>query len=119
MDRASQVRRNTLLLALAQCSLLVSVQGILTVGNLAIVDLTMPEIKGTELVKMLEAGGETPKPKFIVIMTAALGETISELRRLGYPVIAKPMDLESLEKNVLAACEKYHLALKQQSDSKH
>ena len=40
MDRASQVRRNTLLLAVAQCSLLVAVQGILTVGNLAIVDLT-------------------------------------------------------------------------------
>ncbi len=40
VDRASQVRRNTLLLAVAQGSLLVAVQGVLTVGNLAVVDLT-------------------------------------------------------------------------------
>ncbi|MDP3920552.1 MAG: response regulator [Candidatus Omnitrophota bacterium] len=79
--------------------------------NLAILDLTMPILKGTEVAKILEASENPPKPKFVVIVTAALGERINELKRRGYPIVPKPMDLEVLEKCVLDACEKYHLAL--------
>ena len=71
----------------------------------------MPVLKGTEVVKILEASVNPPKPKFVLILTAALGERINDLKRRGYPVIPKPMDLEVLEKSVLDACEKHHLSL--------
>lgn len=80
--------------------------------NLAIVDLAMPVMGGNELVKILQSSTNPPKPKSIVIITACLGHAFNELQRLGYPVLAKPMDIEILEQEILKACEKHGLALK-------
>ena len=80
--------------------------------NLAIVDLEMPEMNGLDLIKLLEASTNPPKPKAIIIMAAALGDVLDELKPLGYPVLAKPTDVALLEKNVLDACKKYGFAIK-------
>jgi len=80
--------------------------------NLAIVDLRMPQMNGAELAKFLEDSTNPPKPKLLIIVTAALGDTLQEVKRLGYPVMAKPMDLESIEKVILGACQKFDLTLK-------
>ena len=79
--------------------------------NLALIDLRMPKLRGTKLIKLLEASDDPPPPKAILVMCAALGDNLEELRRLGHPILPKPMDLEVLEENVLAACKKYGLAL--------
>jgi DNA-binding NtrC family response regulator len=78
--------------------------------NLVIVDLTMPEMNGVEVIRKLQSGFAPPKA--VILITASLGSTVHELRRLGYPVMAKPIDLDMLEKNILAACQKYGLELK-------
>ncbi len=80
--------------------------------NLAILDLRMPKISGADLVRFLKASSEPPEPKVIIIVTAALGNDLNDLRRLGCPVFNKPMDTERLKKEVLEACTKFGLSLK-------
>jgi len=79
--------------------------------NLAIVDLKMPRIHGMELIKKLEVSTRPPRPHAIVVITAALGDSLSELRRLGYTIMQKPLDLDELEKLILQDCQKYRLLL--------
>ncbi len=80
--------------------------------NLVILDLKMPKMNGKDLIHLLEASTHPPQPRVIMIMTSALGDAVDELRRLGYPILAKPLDISQLEKSVLQACEKYNLALR-------
>lgn len=79
--------------------------------NLAIVDLKIPRIHGIDLIKRLEGSTHPPRPHEIVVITAALGDSLTELRRLGYTVMQKPLDLEELEKYILQDCLKYRLLL--------
>lgn len=78
--------------------------------NLAIIDLTMPELNGRDVIKMLQQS-ESP-PRAIIILTAALGETTVQLRRMGIPVVEKPMDPEMLGRIILEACEKNRLTIR-------
>ena len=80
--------------------------------NLALLDIKLPKIEGRELFHRLEASVNPPKPKATFFLTAALGEDVDELKRLGLPVFIKPADLEELGKSILQACERYHLALR-------
>ncbi len=47
-----------------------------------------------------------------LLITAALGSRIQEIRHLGYSVLPKPIDLDHLEKQILDACRKFQLALR-------
>lgn len=80
--------------------------------NLAILDVRMPKMDGTDLVEALKTGPEQVKPEAIFILTAGLGSSLTEFKRLGCSVFNKPMDTETLKKSILSACEKFHLALK-------
>lgn len=80
--------------------------------NLAIIDLKMPKVGGRDLLRSLERSTDPPKPKVIILITSALGDAVEEIKRLGYPILLKPMDLTKLEKSILQACEKFSLALK-------
>lgn len=80
--------------------------------NLVILDLKMPKMNGEELIRRLETSVDPPKPKVIMVTTSALGDPVDDLKRLGYSILAKPLDLPELEKNIIQACEKFNLALK-------
>ncbi|MBI4116019.1 MAG: response regulator [Candidatus Omnitrophica bacterium] len=80
--------------------------------NIVVVDLKMPKMDGADLIRELEASDNPPKPKVIILITAGLGDRVEEIKRLGYPVISKPVDVIKLEKSILQACEKFKLALK-------
>lgn len=80
--------------------------------NLALIDLRMPKVHGTELLRLLEGSIDPPPPKAIFVMCAGLGENLDELKRLGHEVLSKPLDLELLEDTLLEACRKYGLDLK-------
>ena len=80
--------------------------------NLALIDLRMPKMHGTELLRLLEGSVDPPPPKAILVMCAGLGENLDELKRLGHEILSKPLDLEGLEGTVLKACKKYGLDLK-------
>ncbi|HWO69516.1 MAG TPA: MFS transporter [Actinomycetota bacterium] len=67
-DRAALVRRNTLLLALAQAALLVVTQGILTVGTVAAVDLTGREGAGGLLFAIALGSAAVGAPVFGAMM---------------------------------------------------
>jgi len=81
------------------------------VCNLAIVDIRMPHITGDELIKLFQESTDPPTPKAIIIITACLGDPSYDLKRLGYPVIEKPMNVKVLEDLILDACQKYNLTL--------
>jgi MFS family permease len=67
-ERAALVRRNTILLALAQVALLVVTQGILTVGTVAAVDLTGREGAGGLLLAIALGGAAVGAPLFGRVM---------------------------------------------------
>ncbi|MBI4115465.1 MAG: response regulator [Candidatus Omnitrophica bacterium] len=79
--------------------------------NLAIIDLRIPRISGFELIKLLEKSVDPPKPKSIIIITAALGEAQTELGRLDHPLLLKPLDPDLLEEMILEICKKNALTL--------
>ena len=79
--------------------------------NLALLDLRMPKLAGPELIKFLETSIDPPPPKAILVMCAALGDNLNKIREMGYPIISKPMDPETLEEQILDARKKYGLAL--------
>jgi len=80
--------------------------------NLAILDVKMPFLSGLELIKEFSSSSNPPSPKDIILMTAALGDSLPELKRLGYPIAEKPLDIPALEDKIVQDCEKFHLALK-------
>ncbi len=83
--------------------------------NLIVLDLKMPKLGGLDLISLLEKSVDPAPPKAIFIMTAGLGETLSELHRQTYPVLDKPLDLEYFKDRILEACEKHGLALKKET----
>jgi len=78
--------------------------------NLAIVDLKMPKVGGEDLIRKMQKSQSAPAPKSILILTGALGLKIAEIKRLGFPVLTKPVDLDELERNVMDACDRFGLA---------
>lgn len=80
--------------------------------NLVILDLRMPHLNGDEVVKKVFTDAKYKKPKQMMIVTASLGSTLTEVKRLGVPVLAKPVEIGELENSVLEACKKYQLTLK-------
>lgn len=82
--------------------------------NLALLDLRMPKIQGTELIQFLQTSVHPAPPKSIFLMSTALGDNLSELERMGFPILLKPIDLEILEQNILGACQKFELTLQKE-----
>lgn len=80
--------------------------------NLAVLDLKMPKLNGTELIRLLRESSDPPVPKAIFVITAILGSSLNELKRLDCPIFQKPMNTELLKQTVLDACLKYGLTLK-------
>ena len=80
--------------------------------NLAIVDLRLPKIRGTELIKTLEASTDPPPPKAILLMTTSLGDKQKEVDESGHSILTKPVDPDVLEETVLNLCQKYGLSVK-------
>jgi len=86
--------------------------------HIVIVDLAVPNKEhGYNLVQKLARLKEPPPPKSIIIATAALGDTTEELKRQGYPIFDKPIDLPRLKQRVLEACRRHGLKLKTGSDA--
>lgn len=79
--------------------------------NLAVLDLRMPKLDGIEVIRLLRASLETPVPKQIMLITAALGINLNELKRLECPVFQKPVNMDLLKQSVLQACARHALAL--------
>lgn len=75
--------------------------------NLAIVDLNMPKIGGRQLIDMMRTS--TAPPRNILVIGAALGESAFEIRRLGFDLHDKPVDLEVLKQIILEDCRKFRL----------
>ena len=83
--------------------------------NLALLDVKMPYLGGLEVIKEFSTGSNPP-PKDIILMTAALGDSLPELRRLGgYLVLEKPLNIAALEEKILSDCDKFNLSLKKSS----
>ena len=80
--------------------------------NLVILDLRMPYLDGDEVVKKILAEKKYKKPKQMMIVTASLGSTLTDVKRLGVPVIPKPVEVGELEDSVLEACKKHQLTLR-------
>lgn len=79
--------------------------------NLALIDLKMPYLNGDELIREMASSVKPPSPKEIILMTAALGDSMPELQRHNMSLIQKPLDTESLQRKILADCERYHLSV--------
>lgn len=75
--------------------------------NLAIIDLNMPKIGGRQLIDMMRTSPVPPRN--ILVIGAALGESAFEIRRLGFDLHDKPVDLEALKQIVLEDCRKFRL----------
>lgn len=81
--------------------------------HIVIVDLAIPnKIHGYTLIQQLATSVDPPAPKSIIVATAALGDTVEDLKRQGYPVFRKPLDLERLKERVFEACRRNQLRLK-------
>lgn len=80
--------------------------------NLAIIDVKMPYMNGIQVVKEFSSSKYAPAPKEIILMTAGLGDNLTEFRRLGYMVAQKPLDMPAIEEKILQDCEKHHLTLR-------
>lgn len=78
--------------------------------NLALVDLKMPKLSGSQLIEKMLQSKSPPVPKDIILMTAALGESFPDIQRYNYSVIQKPIDINVLEQKILEDCDKFHLA---------
>lgn len=80
---------------------------------IVVLDLACPNKEdGYELVKQLLHTPGLDAPKSLIIETAALGETVEELRREGLPIYSKPVDWEQLKERVIEACKKHNLKIK-------
>ncbi len=79
--------------------------------NLAIIGLNLARIEGLDLIRMLEKSTTPPSPRDIVAVTAALGGSLEEVRRRGFPVFEKPLNMSLLEEHILRDCRRYNLSL--------
>jgi DNA-binding NtrC family response regulator len=81
--------------------------------NMAIVDLKLPQIRGEELVELWKRNESTIKE--VVLITGGIDESIMNLKRKGFTVFQKPIEMDDLIKLVLDLCRKNNLKAKKEA----